>query len=57
MVPVSNEDFRRTIRILRSFCSTKSGSVKELEERRVARLLMTKYERKLNGAKKAREGR
>ena len=46
MYKISNTDFERALRLLRSFAATKGGTLREQEERRKAKLLIRKLERK-----------
>ena len=45
MRTISNEDYARAIRLLRSFSRTDAITLREFEERRQARRLLRKWER------------
>ena len=47
MVPLSNEDFKKAVRLLSFLASLGGDTLREREERRRARLLLRKWEKKL----------
>lgn len=46
MFQVSDTDFRQALRLLRSFSETEGKNLREEEQRRLAKLLLKKLERK-----------
>ena len=46
MIPVSNSDFARAMRLLRSLALSDGRNRRESEDRRLARLLVRKWEQK-----------
>lgn len=47
MISLSNDDFKKTVRLLRILASNKGGTLRERESGRLAALLIRKLERKL----------
>lgn len=46
MIPLSNEDFKKAVRLLKVLASLSGATLGEAEARRKARLLLRKLERK-----------
>ena len=46
MIPLSNEDFKKAVRLLKVLASSSGATLGEAEARRKARLLLRKWERK-----------
>lgn len=46
MISLSNEDFRKAVRLLKVLASSNGATSQEAEDRRKARLLLRKWERK-----------
>lgn len=46
MIPISNEDYRKAVRLLHSFSQSKCTTLREKEERRQAVLLVRKWEKR-----------